>query len=66
MNVPNYSRTHRVCPICGCTRAEFVYHYQDEMILFNKLPQEFDIVSCTACGFVYSDIATSQSIYDEY
>lgn len=66
MNVFSPEKTHRACPICGCLDSNPVYHYQDIMTLFDKLPQEFDIVSCKECGFVFSNIAASQSIYDEY
>lgn len=61
-----HNQPHRACPMCGCFHFDVVYHYQEDYLFFDKLPKEFDIVSCKDCGFVYSDIAASQDIYDEY
>lgn len=59
-------QNHRTCPICGSDRFDIIYHYAERMDFFKKFPQEFDIVSCKTCGFVYSDIFSSQAIFDEY
>jgi SAM-dependent methyltransferase len=32
----------------------------------HPLPDHYDVVACTACGFVYADTAASQADYDRY
>lgn len=64
--MPHLQKIHRTCPLCGSYDADVVYHRKESFLYFDKLPQEFNIVACKVCGFIYSDIAASQQIYDEY
>ncbi len=59
-------QTVRKCPICN-NKISYFLHYQ-RFILPNNcfLPQDYDIVSCKKCGFVFADTSATQEKYDDY
>lgn len=58
--------TLRLCPICASQRAENL-HIQQFVIPANvPLPEEYDIVSCEECHFVYADTPNNAQQYENY
>lgn len=55
----------RPCPVCLERSAEVLHtqHFAvpDEM----RVVDEFDVVGCSGCGFVFADIATRQDVIDK-
>ncbi len=59
-------RPHRACGACGATRST-VCHQQRFIVPDGyPLPNEYNVVVCNRCGFVYADPAASQSDYDRF
>lgn len=56
----------RKCPVCG--NAQHTSIQQIHMILPQNipLPSQYDIVTCTRCGFCYADTPATQAEYDTY
>ncbi len=63
----NKKYPNRACPICQNKENGRVLHTQKFILAENNvLPNEYDIVACNMCGFVYADSAASQAVYDRY
>jgi SAM-dependent methyltransferase len=57
----------RHCPVCGNAASVEVLHTQRFVLpLHHILPQEYDVVACCDCGFVYADTPAGQDVYDRY
>ena len=57
----------RECPLCGNNIVEKIHSIKFANNLeFNKLPENIDIVICTKCCFIYSDMEFSQEEFDNY
>ncbi len=57
---------HRACGACGAT-ANTVCHTQRFIVPDGyPLPNEYKVVVCRRCGFVYADPAATQSDYDRF
>jgi 2-polyprenyl-3-methyl-5-hydroxy-6-metoxy-1,4-benzoquinol methylase len=59
-------RPHRACGACGATRSTPCHHQRFIVPDGYPLPNEYDVVVCQRCGFVYADPAASQSDYDRF
>ena len=54
----------RGCPVCGASGADVLHHQLFTVPEDWPLPCEYDVVACTACGFVYADTPACQADYD--
>ena len=63
--MPNKS-PQRACPVCGTKRGEVLHHQVFASYDESPLPLEYDVVSCTSCGFTFADTPASQAQYDKY
>ena len=56
---------NRFCPICSCSEKTFLYkqNFHNKVI---SLMDNYDVVVCDSCGFVYADNIPSQSEFDSY
>lgn len=59
-------QTLRPCPICSATEAELLHTQQFAIPANVPLPDEYDIVSCTTCQYVYADTPNNQKTYETY
>ncbi|MFZ3341169.1 MAG: methyltransferase domain-containing protein [Terriglobales bacterium] len=57
---------HRACGACGATRSSVCHNQRFIVPDAYPLPNEYDVVVCQRCGFVYADPAASQSDYDRF
>jgi len=55
----------RFCPICSCENKTFIYrqNFNNKEI---SLVENYDVVVCVNCGFVYADNIPSQSDFSDY
>lgn len=56
----------RPCPICGEGEAELLHHQSFLLPAESPLPDQYDVVSCTRCAFVYADTLATQADYDRH
>jgi len=56
----------RACPICKSVQGEVLHKQKFILPKDNPLPDEYDIVSCSNCGFTYADTGVTQQVYDVY
>lgn len=56
----------RTCPICNCRVGHKLLDINFENQEGNPLPEHYDVVACDGCGFTYSDMSASQSLFNEY
>ena len=59
---------NRECPICRNKNDIMLLCKQNFLIPndYEGLPDEYNIVECNICGFVYDDMVASQNIFDNY
>ena len=58
---------YRACPICRNLECGEILHTQKFILPDNHmLPREYNLVSCSRCGFVYVDTPVGQHIFDKY
>lgn len=62
----NKKRVCRICPVCGEQYGEVLFTLKMQLFQNISLPSEYDVVSCTNCGFTYADTTASQKDYNEY
>lgn len=56
----------RLCPVCDASHAEVLHHQEFSLLESSGLPNNYDLVGCNKCGFVYADTKAKQSDYDRY
>lgn len=56
----------RICPICGCIRAEVITQILMDLPKYYNLPKNYSVVSCEKCGFCYADTEATKEDYDNY
>ena len=56
---------NRFCPICFCSEKTFLYkqNFNNKVI---SLMENYDVVVCKDCGFVYADNIPSQADFSNY
>jgi SAM-dependent methyltransferase len=57
-------RPYRACGVCGATRNTICHRQQFIVPDGYPLPDEYNVVACRCCGFVYADPAATQLDYD--
>jgi len=60
------SHPHRACGACGATGSTVCHTQQFIVPEGYPLPNEYNIVVCRRCGFVYADPAATQRDYDRF
>ena len=56
----------RKCPICSETEGEILYSMKFNLIDNAILPDQFDVVVCANCGFVFNDSPATQEDYNRH
>lgn len=56
----------RICPICQSKPRKALHHQSFEVPENFSLPNEYDVVSCSKCGFVFADVDATQEDYSSY
>ena len=56
----------RPCPLCRQTVVRILHTQCLRQPDGSPLPDAYNVVACTDCGFVYADTPTAQSAYDQY
>lgn len=56
----------RSCPICEGNMAECLCSIRFSPVDNENLPDEFDVVCCKNCGFIFDDMHSSQKDFDKY
>ena len=62
----NIKKLNRVCENCKSKEAFIIYHQKFILEDENPLPDNYDIVSCKQCGFVFADVDATQEMYNSY
>lgn len=57
---------HRACGACGATGSTVCHQQRFVVPDGYPLPNEYKVVVCHRCGFVYADPAATQSDYDRF
>ncbi len=57
---------HRACGACGATGSTVCHHQRFIVPDGYPLPNEYNVVVCHRCGFVYADPAATQLDYDRF
>jgi len=65
LNKKNKLKTNRICPICSCPKKIHLYkqNFNNKDI---SLMENYDVVVCNNCGFVYADNISSQADFNNY
>jgi SAM-dependent methyltransferase len=58
--------THRLCPVCGGSDFETLFHQSFQKLDAIGLLDGYDIVACRACGMTFADHIPSQAAFDRY
>lgn len=61
-----FKKLIRTCPICGCLNGTVLHTQRFLLPEGHLLPNQYDVVSCENCGFVFADTSANQEIYDRY
>ena len=56
----------RTCPICDCEDGNKLYGIDFAKSKSEFIPEHYDIVYCSNCGFIFSDTKWIQKDYDKY
>jgi len=56
----------RACPVCESTMAARLQEMRFALPDGHPLADQYDVVCCEQCGFVYADTPSSQADYDVY
>lgn len=56
----------RICPICCCSNGTVLHTQRFLLPEGHLLPNQYDVVNCTNCGFVFADTSANQVIYDRF
>lgn len=65
MITANGLKMNRFCPICSCSEKALLYkqNFNNKVI---SLIENYDVVVCKNCGFVYADNIPSQADFNNY
>lgn len=55
---------YRPCPICKSEDSEILHNLKFKLLEGVNLPDNYDIVICDKCDFVYADTSATQAQYD--
>lgn len=59
-------KANRNCGICGNKYVEKLHNLKFQLLENIKLPDNYNIVFCNECGFVYADTTATQEDYNEF
>src|SRR5258706_2484352 len=59
-------KTKRPCPICKSVEVELLHTQRFELPDGHPLSDEYDVVVCLHCGFIFADTAVSQVDYEKF
>lgn len=59
-------KIYRKCPICDADHGSVLCSIEFSPCNNERLPEVFDVVSCSRCKFVFDDLAITQKDLDEY
>ena len=57
---------NRICPICGSNRGKVLGTVKMALGKGVNLPTEYDITTCSICGFAFADTTSKQEDYNAY
>lgn len=57
---------YRPCAVCGSKDVEVLHNLKFKLLEGVKLPDNYDIVICNTCDFVYADTSATQDDYDKF
>jgi SAM-dependent methyltransferase len=57
---------YRSCPVCKNSDAEVLHNLKFKLLEGTDLPDNYDIVICDRCHFVYADTSATQEQYDAF
>jgi SAM-dependent methyltransferase len=57
---------YRACPICGSKDVEILCNLKFKLLEAVDLPDNYDLVICNECEFVYADSSATQEQYDVF
>lgn len=57
---------YRNCPVCRSEVGYFIHNQRFHIEKGNPLPDNYDVVCCVQCGFVFADTPFGQAVYDQY
>lgn len=66
MKLISKKKVIRACPICENNKAEVLHTQHFSLSKDCMLPNNYDVVACIRCGFVYADTKATQLDYDQY
>lgn len=56
----------RNCPICECCSGAVLHNFRFVVHQVYSLPDNYDLVVCERCGFVFADTPANQQMYDTF
>lgn len=56
----------RKCPICDGGVAKKMCHISYILPKGSPLPEQYDVVCCINCGFIYANVDADQNVYNDY
>lgn len=57
---------YRACPLCQSADAVWLKQVSALQPSTSPLPEQYDLVACPGCDFVYADTVADQACYDRY
>lgn len=57
---------NRPCPICKSGSGLIIHNQRFYVEKGNPLPDNYDVICCSQCSFVFADVACDQEVYDQY
>jgi SAM-dependent methyltransferase len=63
---PRTKILNRPCPVCGARSAEVLHRQRFVLAEGHLLPDSYDVVWCSRCGFAFADTPASEDVYDQY
>jgi len=59
-------KLNRHCPICRNDQGRILHTQKFALPADHILPNEYDVIACTGCGFVYADTVACQADYGRF
>lgn len=56
----------RKCPICDNLNGQIIHNQSFVVLKGSPLTENYDLVSCSGCGFVFADTSSTQDDYNSY
>jgi 2-polyprenyl-3-methyl-5-hydroxy-6-metoxy-1,4-benzoquinol methylase len=59
-------KAKRPCPVCNAGEVDVLHTQRFELPQGHPLAAGYEVVVCSACGFIYADTAVTQADYDRF